>query len=142
MAQNGADPLSWGADGGRAAEVRGFRTEGCAVRWPTPIPSALGTCRTDRRGVQRQRAAFNEVKKKMKELGVVYSMQLPARLKVATPEGAQFFTTPGRLGHGYCVNHDQARLVGIREVAKLEPKGGNQWPRWGPHQEKRHNEND
>ncbi|KAJ1151388.1 hypothetical protein NDU88_004170 [Pleurodeles waltl] len=46
------------------------------------------------REVQQQRAAFSTVKKKLRDLGVEYSMQFPAWLQVITPAGVQFFLTP------------------------------------------------
>ncbi|KAJ1104585.1 hypothetical protein NDU88_001995 [Pleurodeles waltl] len=44
--------------------------------------------------IQRQRAEFSTVKKKLWDLGVEFSMQFPDLLRVITLSGVQFFLTP------------------------------------------------
>ncbi|KAJ1115091.1 hypothetical protein NDU88_003319 [Pleurodeles waltl] len=61
------------------------------------------------REVQRQRAALTTVKKRLREAGIIYSMQLPARLRVVTPTGIQFFATPEEAWDWAVGNPTQAR---------------------------------
>ncbi|KAJ1171566.1 hypothetical protein NDU88_003427 [Pleurodeles waltl] len=45
------------------------------------------------REVQKQRATFSAAKQKLSQLGLQYGMMFPAKLRVVTKEGTQFFTT-------------------------------------------------
>ncbi|KAJ1093256.1 hypothetical protein NDU88_006361 [Pleurodeles waltl] len=73
------------------------RSQGCVPRDPSnrarqrlKVRSGSPPCGEE----QRQRAAFSAVKKKLRELGVAYTMQFPDRLRVVTPTGVQFFLMP------------------------------------------------